>query len=102
MEQPIISWVPSIAPSGITFYVGDKFPAWKGDLFVTSMRTGRILNTGHIERVGFNERGEEVRREFLLTELRQRMRDVKEGPDGLLYLITDEDKAGLLRIEPVD
>ena len=102
MEQPMISWVPSIAPSGITFYVGDKFPAWKGDLFVTSMRTGRILNTGHIERVGFNERGEEVRREFLLTELRQRMRDVKEGPDGLLYLITDEDKAGLLRIEPVD
>ena len=102
MERPEIVWLPSIAPSGMTFYTGDQFPAWQGNLFVGSMRTGRIRHTGHVERVVFNRQGEEIRREWLLTELKQRIRDVRQGPDGLLYVLTEEDEAALLRIEPVE
>ncbi len=102
MEPAEIVWLPSIAPSGMVFYDGDRFPNWKGSLFVGALRTGMIRNTGHLERIVFNERGEEVRREWLLAELRQRIRDVRQGPDGLIYLLTDADDAALLRIEPVD
>ena len=100
MEQPEIVWLPSIAPSGMTFYTGDQFPAWKGNLFVGAMRTGRIHQTGHLERIVFNRQGGELRREWLLAELKQRIRDVRQGPDGLLYVLTEEDEAALLRIEP--
>ena len=99
-ERPEILWWPSIAPSGLTFYTGDHFPAWRGNLFVGSMTVGRIQRTGNLQRVAFNRRGEEIRREALLTELRQRIRDVRQGPDGYLYVLTDEDDAALLRIEP--
>ena len=102
MQEPLVFWVPSIAPSGLTFYTGDRFPQWKGNLFVGSMMTGRIGRTGHLERIRFNENGEELAREWLLTELRQRIRDVKQGPDGLLYVLTEENDAALLRIEPVE
>ena len=64
------------------------------------MRMGEIPGTGHLERVVFNEKTEELRRESLLRELRQRIRDVRQGPDGYLYLLTDEDDGALLRIEP--
>jgi glucose/arabinose dehydrogenase len=101
MELPAVVWIPSIAPSGMVFYTGDAFPAWRGDLFVGSLMTGRIQRTGHVERIVFNESGEEIRRESILGELRQRIRDVRQGPDGLLYLLTEEDEAGLLRLEPV-
>lgn len=101
MEEPLVLWVPSIAPSGLTWYTGDRFPAWKGNLFVGSMMTGRIPGTGHLERIVFNENDEELARESLLTGLRQRIRDVRQGPDGLLYLLTDADEGALLRIEPV-
>jgi hypothetical protein len=63
---------PAIAPSGLTFYTGDRFPKWKGDVFVGSLRTGEIPGTGHLERILFNEKMEELRRESLLVELRQR------------------------------
>ena len=99
-EDAEVLWWPSIAPSGLTFYTGDHFPAWQGNLFVGSMREGRMARTGHIERIVFNRRGEEIRREGILTELRQRIRDVRQGPDGYLYVLTDEDDAVLLRIEP--
>ena len=99
-ERPEVLWWPSIAPSGLTFYTGEHFPAWQGNLFVGSMRVGRMLRTGHLERIVFNGRGEEIRREWLLTELRQRIRDVRQGPDGYLYVLTEEDDAVLLRIEP--
>ncbi len=99
-EQPVVFWVPSIAPSGMTFYTGNHFPAWRGDLFVGAMTTGRIQGTGHLERVVLNRNGEELRREWLLADLRQRIRDVRQGPDGFLYVLTDEDDAVLLRIEP--
>lgn len=100
MEMPLITWLPAIAPSGMAFYTSDKFPAWKGNVFVGAMRVGEIPGTGHLERLVINEKNEEVRRESMLTELRQRIRDVRQGPDGYLYLLTDEDDAALLRIEP--
>lgn len=99
-EPPVVIWVPSIAASGLAFYTGDRFPKWKGDVFVGSLRTGEIPGTGHIERILFNEKMEELRREALLTDLRQRMRDIRQGPDGLLYVLTDEKEGALLRIEP--
>jgi glucose/arabinose dehydrogenase len=101
MELPEVVWIPSVAPSGMVFYTGDAFPAWQGNLFVGSLMTGRIQRTGHLERIVFNELGEEIRRESILGELRQRIRDVRQGPDGLLYLLTEEDDAALLRLEPV-
>ena len=100
MEDPLLVWIPSIAPSGMTFYTGERFPSWKGNLFVGAMRLGEIAGTGHLQRIVFNEKTEEMRREMLLTELRQRIRDVRQGPDGLLYVLTDEDDGALLRIEP--
>jgi aldose sugar dehydrogenase len=99
MVQPKIFWVPSITASGLAFYNSDKIPAWKGNLFVGSMTVGRIGGTGHLQRVVFNEKGEQ-RREMLLTDLRQRIRDVRQGPDGLIYLLTDESAGALLKIEP--
>jgi glucose/arabinose dehydrogenase len=101
MELPEVVWIPSIAPSGMVFYTGDRFPTWQGNLFVGSLMTGRIQRTGHVERIVFNEDGEEIRRESILGELRQRIRDVRQGPDGLLYLLTEEDEAAVLRLEPV-
>ena len=100
IEQPLVFWVPSIAVSGMTVYTGDRFPNWKNNVFVGSMRMGEIPGTGHLERIVFNDKTEELRREILLTELHQRIREVRQGPDGLLYLLTDEDPGALLRIEP--
>ena len=100
IEQPIVLWLPSIAPTGLTFYTGTRFPNWNGDLFIGSARIGEIPRTGGLERVVFNDKLGELRRERLLSELHQRIRDVREGPDGLLYVLTDEDDGALLRIEP--
>ena len=102
MEPAEIVWLPAIAPSGMVFYDGDRFPNWRGNLFVGSLRIGGVRNTGHVQRIVFNERGEEARRESLFGELRQRIRDVRQGPDGLLYILTDADDGALLRIEPVE
>jgi glucose/arabinose dehydrogenase len=87
MEPPVAYFMPSIAVPGMAFYTGDRFPAWKGNVFVGAMRMGEIANTGHLERLVFNEKFEERRRELMLLELRQRIRDVRQGPDGLLYLL---------------
>ncbi|HEU4688666.1 MAG TPA: PQQ-dependent sugar dehydrogenase [Vicinamibacterales bacterium] len=100
IEAPLVIWIPSIAPTGLTFYTGDRYPAWKGNLFVGSARRGEVPRTGGLERVVVNDKLEELRRETLLSELHQRIRDVRQGPDGLLYVITDEDDGALLRIEP--
>jgi aldose sugar dehydrogenase len=94
MESPFLFWVPSIAPSGLIFYTGDQFKAWKGNLFVGAMR-GTLL-----QRIVLNAKGLPTVRESLLTELKQRIRDVKQGPDGLIYLLTDETHGALLRLEP--
>lgn len=100
VEDPAVVWLPSIGLTGLTFYTGERFPRWKRNVFVGGLREGGVPRTGHIERVVFNERWEEVRREPLLTELKQRIRDVRQGPDGVLYVLTAEDDGALLRIEP--
>ena len=75
----------------MTFYTGDRFPGWQGNVFVAGRRRGGIAGTSHLERIVLNADGQELRREWLLTELKQRMHDVRQGPD----------EAGLLRIERV-
>jgi glucose/arabinose dehydrogenase len=100
MEEPTVIWIPSIALSGLTFYTGDVFPGWKRNVFVGGLRQGESPRTGQIQRIEFNEKWEEIRREPMLRELQQRIRDVRQGPDGYLYALTEEDDAALLRIEP--
>ena len=99
LEPPLMYWVPSIAISGLSFYTGDRFPEWKGSMFVGSLFEGRTRTTGHVQRVTFNE-GRPIQREPILTDLHQRIRDVRPGPDGLIYVLTDENPGALLRIEP--
>ena len=94
MAQPILHWTPSIAPSGMAFYTGGKFPAWRGNLFVGS------LKFRHLVRLELD--GERVvHQERLLVNAFGRIRDVRQGPDGLLYLLTDEDDGALIRLQPV-
>jgi glucose/arabinose dehydrogenase len=100
MEQPLVFWVPAIAISGMTFYTGDKFPNWKNHVFVGGMRTGEVPRSGHLERIDFNEKWEELHREGMLRELQNRVRDVRQGPDGFLYLLTAENDGALMRMEP--
>jgi aldose sugar dehydrogenase len=100
MEPPVIFWVPSIATSGLAFYTGDRFPNWKNNLFIGGMRQGEVPRSGHLERVDFNSEWEELHREGMLRDLQQRIRDVRQGPDGLLYLLTAENAGALIRIEP--
>jgi aldose sugar dehydrogenase len=100
MEGPLVYWMPAIAASGLMIYTGDKFPQWRNNAFVGAMRYGEIPNTGHLQRIVFNDKTEEIRREMLLTEFRQRIRDVKQGPDGFVYLLTDENPGALLKLEP--
>jgi glucose/arabinose dehydrogenase len=99
-EPPAVYWMPAISVAGLTFYTGDKLPKWKGDLFVGGVRAGEIPGTGRLDRVLFNDKMEELRRESLLVDLHQRIRDVKQGPDDLLYVATDEPQGAILRIEP--
>jgi glucose/arabinose dehydrogenase len=92
MEQPVYYWDPVIAPSGATFYTGDAFPDWRGSLFVGSLRPGALVRLGIAgDRVTTEER--------LLGDV-GRVRDVVQGPDGLLYLLTDEANGRILRVEP--
>ena len=100
-ESPVVYWMPSISLSGMTFYTGSKLPKWKGDVFVGGQRTGEIPGTGHLDRILVNDKLEELRRESLLVPLRMRIRDVRQGPDELLYVLVDHDEnGGVLRIEP--
>jgi glucose/arabinose dehydrogenase len=101
-EEPRLFWTPAIALSGMVFYTGDRFPNWKRNLFVGGMREGEIARTGQLVRIVFNDKWQELRREGLLRDLHQRIRDVRQGPDGLLYVLTEEDAAALLKIEPAD
>lgn len=94
IEEPVLLWIPSIGISGMIFYTGDKFPEWKGNVFVGG------LSGLAVHRLGFNEKGGLLGRETLLGSMRQRIRDVRQGPDGLLYLAVDANPSGILRIEP--
>jgi glucose/arabinose dehydrogenase len=93
MVDPVLYWVPSINPGNIAFYAGRRFPAWRGDLFMATM-------TRSLVRIDFDGARKPGAQEKLLTELGQRLRDVRQGPDGFLYVLTDETAGALLRIEP--
>ncbi len=93
MAQPLHYWVPSIAPSGMAFYTGDKFPRWRGDLFVGALRDQMLVR--------LKLDGEKVvKEERMLKGAPGRIRDVRNGPDGLLYLLTDSPQGVLARLEP--
>jgi glucose/arabinose dehydrogenase len=93
MEQPLKYWVPSIAPSGMTFYTGDLFAAWRGSLFLGAL-VSQVLVRLEID-------GDKVvKEERLLQQLRERIRDVRQGPDGALWLATDNSSGRILRLAP--
>ena len=81
LEQPLLYWVPSIAVSGMTIYTGDPFSGWKGNILVGGLRGAQL------QRVVLDQRGRSVHRELMLTELKLRIREVRQGPDGFLYLL---------------
>ncbi|HZI51690.1 MAG TPA: PQQ-dependent sugar dehydrogenase [Terriglobia bacterium] len=100
VELPWAFWVPGISPSGLSFYTGDRYWAsWKNSVFIGAMRVGQVEGTGHLVRIQFDESGNERRRELMLTSLAQRIRDIRQGPDGFLYLLTEEDNSAVLRLE---
>jgi glucose/arabinose dehydrogenase len=99
-ELPHVVWVPSIAVAGGAFYTGDVFSGWKRSYFAGGLREGETPRTGQLQRIEFNEKWQEIRREPMLRELHQRIRDVRQGPDGLLYVVTGEAQGALLRIQP--
>jgi glucose/arabinose dehydrogenase len=100
MDNPRIFWVPSISPSSIIFYTGDKFPQWKNNLFVGSLTQRTLI------RMSFNQPSQAEKREPLLVPLQERIREVQQGPDGFIYVATERAAAGntadgtVLRIEP--
>jgi glucose/arabinose dehydrogenase len=93
LEQPVYYWDPSIAPSGAAFYTGDLFPEWKGNLFVGAL-AGQALHRLVLD-------GEKiVGEEALLKDLHERIRDVRQGPDGAIWLLTDDPQGRVLRVVP--
>jgi glucose/arabinose dehydrogenase len=102
MDNPRMHWVPSISPSSIIFYTGDKFPKWKNNLFVGALTTKQLI------RIAFHQPSQAEQREGLLIPLEQRIRDVVQGPDGNLFVATEkairgnEADGAVLRIEPAD
>lgn len=93
MEQPLKYWVPSVAPSGLAYYNGDAFPQWKGDLFVGT------LVTKDVRRLDM-ENGKVVAEEILFAEIGERIRDVRVGPDGFIYILTDSSEGKIIRVVP--
>lgn len=93
MEQPVYYWDPVIAPSGMVFYTGDKYPGWRGNVLVGSMGPRGLVRL-------VLENGRVAREERYLGDLKERIRDVQQGPDGLIYLLTDMDDGKVLRVMP--
>jgi glucose/arabinose dehydrogenase len=91
MQQPLVDWTPSIAPSGMTYYTGAQFPQWQGDLFAVSLKQGSVRRIDLVE-------GKPVSDTRVFPELSQRLRDIRTGPDGALYILTDGKDGKLLRI----
>ena len=93
MEQPVYCWDPSIAPSGFAFYNGNAFPNWKGDLFVGALKYQLLarleLTNGRV-----------TKEERIFTGIFGRIRDVRQGPEGFIYLLTDEYPGRLIRVKP--
>jgi len=94
-ESPLVTWIPSIAVAGMAVYTGDRFRG--GKAMCLSARCAQVkFRHGHMERIVFNNKMEEIRRESMLWELRQRIREVRQSPDGLLYLLTDEKRRSIV------
>ena len=93
MVDPVLFWVPSINPGNLAFYEDKKFPAWRGDMLMATM-------TRSLVRATFDKSGKPTGQEKMLTELGQRLRDVRVGPDGLVYILTDETGGAMLKVEP--
>jgi glucose/arabinose dehydrogenase len=94
MDQPVVHWNPSISPSGITIYTGDRFPKWRNNLFVSALsgiQLRRVVFSGYSP----------VHEERLLSRLQHRIRDVRQSPDGFLYILIDE-PGSLLKVVPVE
>jgi aldose sugar dehydrogenase len=95
MEQPVVQWTPVIAPAGMAFYEGDLFPAWKGNVLIGGLAS-RVLVRLELD-------GEKVvKEERLLGQINERFRDVRTGPDGAIYLLTDNTAGRILRVSPAD
>jgi glucose/arabinose dehydrogenase len=93
MEQPVYNWNPAIAPAGMDFYTGDKFPGWRGNMLVAVLRQQMLVR--------LELSGEKVvREERMLRDIGHRLRHVRQGPDGFVYLLTDESDGKILRLEP--
>jgi glucose/arabinose dehydrogenase len=95
MEQPFFFWTPAVAPSGMTFYTGNRYPpSWRGSVFIGTLKAKRL------EQYLFDDDGRLTQSSYLLEDLEWRIRDVRQGPDELLYLLTDANPGAVLRIEP--
>jgi glucose/arabinose dehydrogenase len=94
IEPPVHYWVPSIATTGLTFYTGERFPKWRGQLFAGGLY-------GMVVRLQL-QGGKVTAEERILTQLKQRIRDVRQGPDGLLYVLTDSPTGELISVAPAD
>jgi glucose/arabinose dehydrogenase len=92
MQQPVMYWTPSISPSGMVFYTGDKIKKWRNNLFLAN------LSSRHLRRLVLKE-GKVVHQEILLSSLKERIRHVRNGPNGYLYFSTDSGK--VIKIESV-
>ena len=92
MEQPVYYWDPVIAPSGALFYTGDRYPGWKGSLFVGSLTPGALVRLELVDG--------RVRKEERYLGSAGRVRDIVQGPDGLLYLVIDQSNGSILRVDP--
>ena len=95
MSQPVYYWVPSIATSSVLFYSGEKFPNWKGNAFVSSLKFGQLARLEMTD-------NKVIKEERLINGAAGRIREVKEGPDGFLYILIDDPNGKLLRIKPSD
>lgn len=93
MQDPVLFWSPSVNPGNLLFVDSDAFPAWRGDMLMAAMSRSLL-------RASFDNAGNPISQERMLTELGQRLRDVRQGPDGLIYVLTDETAGAMLRIEP--
>lgn len=94
IEEPLLYWYPSIAPGGLAIYAGDRFPKWRGHAFIGGLQSTQL------HRVEMTPEGLPREHQSLLLRLGQRIREVREGPDGLLYLLTDHDSGAVLRVAP--
>ena len=95
LVDPAVALNPAIGTTGMMFYTGDRFPEWRGNLFIGGTRTQGIL------RIALGENGPDPR-ENLFTQIGQRLRDVRQGPDGLIYFTTDDEAGVVMRIEPAE